>query len=105
MHADIGSEKGDKDLPTQEHRCGGDEDDEGVLVVEDAEGDDEDDGNRAGEGVEEIELWDGEVVELLNFLLEGLGLIENVVVGKHHEDEDQTTINFLHRFVIIELNI
>ena len=42
-------------------------------------------------------------MELLDLFLESLGLVEDIIMGEHHEDEDKTTIYFLHRFVINEI--
>jgi len=47
-----------------------------VLVIEEAHGDDEEDGDCAGDGVEEVELCYGDGVDVGEWFLHGLGLVE-----------------------------
>ena len=59
----------------------------GDSLVEEAHGDDEEDGDGWGQGVEEVELGDVDVVDGGKGLLHALGLVENEVVPKHHQNQ------------------
>ena len=61
-----------------------------MVVVAEAGGDDEDDGEGCGDGVEQVELGDGYVVDAHELLLKGLRLVEDEVVSEHHHDQQQS---------------
>ena len=60
---------GDDELPDQHHEGGEEKNGLRVAVIEDAEGDDEKDGNSAGDRIKEVELGNIDGVELLDFSL------------------------------------
>jgi hypothetical protein len=94
------SEECDQQLPEAEGDGSGPEEGVGVLLVEEAHGDDEENGDCAGDGVEEVELRDGDVVQRGQLLLHGLRLIQNEVVPEHHQDQKDPQMDFLHLNII-----
>ena len=77
-----------------------------MVVVAEAGGDDEDDGEGCRDGVEQVELSDGYVVDAHELLLKGLRLVEDEVVSEHHHDQQQSepsAASHLHCRIIVQI--
>jgi hypothetical protein len=91
------AEESHEQLPEAQSDCCKQQEDGEVFLVEEADGDDEENGDDTGDGVEQIELGDADGVDLFERLLHGLGLVENEVVSKHHEDQQDSQNELSHR--------
>lgn len=91
------TEESHKQLPQTQSESGEEQERGEVFLVEEADGDDEENGDDAGDGVEEVELGDADGVDLFQRLLHGLGLVEHEVVSEHHEDQQDSQNELSHR--------
>lgn len=82
----LASEYGNEELPKGQGDCAEPQEFVCEAGVEEAERDDDEDRDRAGNRVEQVELCDIDLVDLLKRFLHSLSLVQDVIMAEHHQD-------------------